>query len=386
MNILENIKGFITANNAEIEEIQRSIPSMNEAEVAVGTARIKELRSANEKFNATVAAIAANSNKVIDSVFGINNNTEDYEYRFAQMQYIMNGTTSEILERDATTVADNAIVVKNTLFNKIITKATSYGTVSRFAKHMHIPGGVKIPRGMTEATVSWGDDTLVVDAQAMKVLGSISFTANKLTLSVSRTELEMLEVIDAFEDKLAEAIAQALAKALDWAEFNGKPENNQPLGILNDTELTNEVSFNEASFGEYNNHIGLTDELNEKYQNGVYVMTRSTFNSLRKVQNPITGEYIAYVAHAADGAKNFYGDNEVVLVENDIMKSWASCVEGDVFAVYMKLDNYIFNLQHDLIIDTYMEKPSRNMRTDAIYYIDGRVEDPYGVMKLVKGA
>ena len=384
MNILETINGYINANTAKIEEIRRSIPNMSEAEIAVATSRITELREANDKFNATIAAIASNSNKLIDTMYGANTEADDYEYRNAQMQYIMYGTQSEILNRAATTTSDNAIIVKNTLFNKIITKATSYGSVSRYAKHMSIKGGVKIPRGMTEATVTWGDETLVVDSQAMKVLGSISFTANKLTLSVARTELEMLEVIDAFEDKLAEAIAQALAKALDWAEFNGDPENNQPLGILNDPDLTNEVSFTVETFGDYNNHIGLTDELNEKYQNGVYVMTRSTFNSLRKVQNPVTGDYIAYVATAADGSKNFYGDHEVVLVENDIMKSWNSCEAGEVFAVYMKLDNYIFNLQHDLIIDTYMEKPSRNMRTDAIYYIDGRIEDPYGVMKLVK--
>lgn len=383
MNVLETINGMIAANNKKIEELRSAIPTMEASEVAVATAKIEELRSANDQFNATTAAIASNLNKKVESMFGIDSN-DDYEYRFAQMQYIVNGTMSEVLTRAATTVADNAIIVKETLFNKIITKATSYGTVSRFAKHMNIPGGVKIPRGMTEATVSWGDDTLVVDAQAMKTLGSISFTANKLTLSVARTELEMLQVIDAFEDKLAEAIAQALAKACDWAEFNGKPEDNQPLGILNDEDITNEKEFTTEAFGNYINHIGLTDELNEKYQNGVYVMTRSTFNALKKVQNPVSGEYIAYVATAADGAKNFYGDHEVVLVENDILPSWNTCEAGECFAVYFKLDNYIFNLQHDLIIDTYMEKPSRNVRTDAIYYIDGRIEDPYGVIKLVK--
>lgn len=384
MNVLEHINSLINANKAKIEEIRSNIPTMNAADVAVATAKIEELRNANDQFNTTVSVMAEKLNNTVESMCGVANDS-DYEYRYAQMNYIMHGTQSELLERAATTVSDNAIVVKSTLYNKIITKATSYGTVSNKAKLLHVKGGIKIPRGMTEASVSWGDDTLVVDAQAMKVLGAIAFTSNKLTLSVSRTELETLEVIEAFEDKLAETIAQALAKAKDWAEFNGKPENNQPLGILNDPDITNTITFTDSTISDYVNHIGLTDELNEKYQNGVYVMTRSTFNTLKKVQDPVTGDYIAYVATAADGAKNYYGDHEVVLVENDILPSWKSCGAGECFIVYFKLDNYIFNLQQDLILDTYMEKPSRNIRTDAVYYIDGRIEDPYGVIKFIKG-
>ena len=387
MNILDLLNENKAKNNAEIESIRSAIPQMNENEVAIAKAKIEGLRSANEQFNLTITEIAKNLNNNLNHTALTGANDADFEYRKAQVEYIANGTMAPCLTRAATTVADNAIIVNEHLYNKIITAAKSYGKVSKGAKITHIPGGIKIPRGMNTPTIKWGKDTINLTPEGIKVLSAISFTANSLTLSVGRTELEtLMVVIDAYEDKLAELIAQAYAQACDWAEFNGDPKNDQPLGILNDKDITNEVTFTEAQFADYKSHIGVTDVLNEVYRNGVYVMTTSTFNSLKKVQDTISGEYAAYTVNTANGVKDFYGDHEVICVENDILKSWKSCSEGDVFAVYFKLDNYIFNVQKDLILDTYMDKPTRTIVTDAIYYLDGRIEDPNGVLLLKKAA
>lgn len=386
MNYLDFLMTAISDEKKEIEAQRSAIKNMTEAnEIASANAVLEVKRQNLDKLYSGVAALAANANKDVNTLFNANGNDGDYEYRKAQMEYIVNGTVSEVL-RDSSNISDNGLIVNETLYNKIITKATSYGKISSLATHLHIKGGIRVPRGMNGASVTWGDDTVTPDSQALKALGDITFAVNKCMIRVERTELHTKYIIDAFEDKLAEILAQAMCKAEDYVMFNGKKEQSQPIGILVDEDIVNEKEFTAEDFANYLSHKGLTVEMNSKYQNGLYVMTASTFASLMRVQNAVDGAYAASVVYTANGAKNIYDGKEVILVENDILPSWDTCEAGECFAVYLKPSDYWFNLQENMIVDTYQDKKTRNIVTDVVLYIDGRMADPYGVLKLVKAA
>jgi HK97 family phage major capsid protein len=387
MNYLEFLKTAAADETQAIEALRSEVKTMTDVNEISKANELLEVRRSNlAKFNEGIALIAAEVNKNVDSLFDAKADA-NIEYRMAQMEYIANGKMSDILTRASTNVSDSAIIINETLYNKIITKAKSYGSISSMAKKLHVKGGIKIGRGFDKATVTWGNDTLVVESQALKALGTISFVANQCRLSVSRTELHYLGyVIDAWEDKLAEAVAEAMAQALDYVEFNGDPDANQPLGILNDPDVNNIREFTEESFNNYINHRGLTVGLNVKYQKGVYVMTASTFEDLTKVQNGTSNVFAAGVTTTANGQKNTYDGKDVILVENDILKSWSECEAGDCFIVYLNPEDYWFNLQEDVIVDTYQDKKTREMITDVVMYIDGRIADPFGVIKFIKAA
>lgn len=327
------------------------------------------------------------------------------EYRTAFMNYVQNGTESNILQtRAADQVESNdlGVLLPTTVVQQIITDVQKvYGQLYSRVKKTNIKGAVKYSIGSFTATFKRITEKTVSERQATGgVTGSVEFSYKIGEIRIANTLLATILSVPIFETELSKVIVEAYVKAMDEEILIGTDESNQCVGIITEAKKSgtsripaaNTITFTAAELKKWDtwqtklfSHI----PLGMRKERPTFFMTANTFESnietlqdsngqpvARTITNPVNGDETA----------RFYG-REVVFVEplDGGIENFNDAAAGDYFGIYMVPEKaYAINTNLQFSVKRYFDDETNQYVDKAIVINDGKVLDPKYIYLLKK--
>ena len=320
-------------------------------------------------------------------------NTADMEYRQAFMAYAQNGTPIPAELRAANSTADTGAAIPMTVMNEVInTVRKRYGNLYNKVRKTAVKGGVKYPIGALQASFKWISETTVSPNQKAGTLGSVIFAENVAEIRIATTFLANIVTLDAFEAKLTEVIAIAYLQAMDSAIVSGSGDG-APLGILNDTRVTNTVTMTAADMGDWTAwRKKFFAKLPLGYRSGEFIFPVSTVDSYLSTMadnnnNPIFMQATGLVVNDGDAINpngRFFG-REISLVEEDILPDFDTASANDVIGIYWQPEEYAINENFGFTMRRYFDETTNEWVDKALVVVDGKVLNPTGYYLIKKG-
>ena len=397
-------KGLESSDAAEVRSINERVAELDE-EIAEVKAELDEIeaeeaRSANpgnppenaQTHNAGIQAAA----------FGVNQpqqrdeptiNTR--EYRQAFMAYVQNGTPipAEFRAGDTINTNDTAAAIPLTIMNEVInTVRKRYGNLYNKVRKTSVRGGVEYPIGALSATFKWITESTVSPRQKVNALSKVSFGYHTAEIRIAQTFVSQLLTLESFEARLAEVIAIAYLQAMDYGIVNGTG-NGQMLGVLNDARVTNSITMTAADIG---NWIQWRKKFFAKlplgYRSGEFIFPLSTVDAYLETMadangNPIFRQATGLEVNDGDAMNpngRFFGRN-ISLVEEDILPDFDTASAGDVIGIFWQPLEYAINENFGFTMRRYYDEETNEWVDKALVVVDGKVLNPTGYYKIVKG-
>lgn len=380
--------------NAEIEETQTEI-----AEIEAEEARSASPASA-EYFQAAAPAQAQMVNGQVRASAQMaesradENKYESMEYRKAFMAYVQKGTALPAEFRQATeSTADTGAAIPVTVMNDVInTVRKRYGNLYSKVRKISIKGGVEVPIGALQATFKWINESTVSPRQKVGALGKISFNYHTAEIRVSQTFLSQILTLSSFEARMAECIAVAYLQAMDYGIVNGSGDGCM-TGILNDPRVTNTVTMTAA---DINNWSAWRKKFFAKlplgYRGGEFIFPVGTVDAYLETMadsnnNPIFRQATGLEVNDGDAMNpngRFFGRN-ISLVEPDIIANFDDASASDVIGIFWQPQEYAINENFGFTMRRYFDEELNEWVDKALIVVDGKVLNPTGFYKIVKG-
>ena len=379
--------------NAEIEETQTEIDAINAEEAersAQAEAEVREVPAQAQLVNGNVtASFQTNPVQVREE-----NPTESIEYRKAFMAYVQKGIAMpESRNGEVTSTAESGAAIPITVMNEVInTVRKRYGNLYSKVRKLSVPGGVEIPIGSLEASFKWINESTVSPRQKVNKLGKISFGYHTAEIRLAQTFLSQILTLSAFEAELTRVIAVAYLKAMDYGIVNGSGDGSM-LGILNDSRVTNTITMTAAKMSNWTAwrkdffaHIPLG------YRAGEFIFAASTVDAYLETMadsnnNPIFRQATGLEVNDGDAMNpngRFFG-REIALVEPDILPDFDSANASDVIGIFWQPDEYAINENFGFTMRRYFDEETNEWVDKALTVVDGKVLNPTGFYKIVKG-
>jgi HK97 family phage major capsid protein len=381
MTELEGVNGELTEARAQLVIVEA-----DEARAAQGNGA-GFVPSATYAQNGTPAARGANAN-----------NLGSMEYRTAFMNYVQNGTPSDLLRRAAAeqVSGDLGILLPNTIVQSIITGVQGvYGQLYSRVKKTNVKGGVQYPIGAFTATMYW-DGTDGTDKEhgvsekqkAGGVTGYIQFTYHIGEIRIAQSLLQTVLTVEAFEAEIVKVLIEAYVKAMDEAILEGDGVK-QPEGILTEAakgasgriptahiiEFTAEEM---ADWKTWQKKLFAKIPLAMRKLRPEFVMTSDTWESNIMTLEDTNGRPVyreTYNPETGDEVCKFKG-REVCLVEEGGFVSFDSAAAGDYFGMmWVPEKAYAINSNMQFGYKKYFDDETNQTVTKALVITDGKVLD-----------
>ncbi|WP_017726762.1 phage major capsid protein [Halalkalibacterium ligniniphilum] len=312
--------------------------------------------------------------------------TGSLEYREAFMDFVLRGKKSDVLETRAagtTMTTDVGTVIPQTIINRIIEKMKSYGMIYSRITQTNIKGGVSIPTSDVKPVATWQDEGTVSPKQK-KATGEITFSYHKLQCRVAVTLEADTVSLDIFESSLIDNIYEAMIVALEQAIISGTGVK-QPLGIVNDTRVTNSVTLLEGDLTSYSKWAETSSKLPLSAEGKVVlIMTHSDFEKYIVGMVDANGQPVARVTDGLDGKKNrrFLG-YEVIVVE-EYLPTFTGAADNATFGIFVNLKEYMLNSNLAFRYKKYFDEETDEFIHKTTLIADGKLADAQHVMLLNK--
>lgn len=380
VNEVRALQEEITDLDAEITETKEELDAIEQEERTMPTPDA-------QKVNAEISGAFKAEQKR-------EQNTETMEYREAFRKYVTKGIISaELRNGDVTSTADTGAAIPMTIMNEVInTIRKRYGNLYSKVRKTSIPGGVKVPVGSLQATFRWINETTVSPRQKAGSLGTIEFSYNQCELRIATTWLASLLTLSAFEAELTKIIAVAYLQAMDEAIVKGSG-NGAPLGILNDTRVTNNVTMTAAKMSNWKDwRKDFFAKLPLGYRGGQFIFANSTVETYLETMsddnnNPVFYQATGLVVEDGDAAEpsgRFFG-REIALVEPDILPDFDTANANDVIGIYWQPEEYLVNENFGFTMMRYFDQETNEWVDKALTVVDGKVLNPSGYVLIKKG-
>ena len=378
--------------SAQADEIREDI-----ADIQAELAEIAEEESRSVSAPATTAEQIPTNAQLVGRTTPASENREQgnvlesAEYRQAFMAYVQNGTAIPAEYRQAAiNTGDTGAAIPMTIMNEVInTLRKKYGNLYNKVRKMSVPGGVKIPIGSLQASFSWISEKTVSPRKNVGDLGAITFGYNTAEIRIAQTFLSSLLTLSAFEAEITKIIAAAYLKAMDSAIINGSGDG-APLGILNDARVTNSVTMTAAQMSDWTKwRKNFFASLPLGYRDGEFIFAASTVDSYLETMadsnnNPIFRQAAGLDVNEGNANGRFFG-REISLVEPDIISDFDSASSGDVIGIYWQPDEYAINENFGFTMRRYYDEETNEWVDKALCVVDGKVLNPNGFVKIIKG-
>lgn len=323
------------------------------------------------------------------------------EYRSAFMDYAIRGVAipEDVVSRaagaDGTTLSTEiGALIPTTIMNEVIRQLSgTYGQVYAKVRKLNVQGGIKFPISKLKAKFRWvsesngsGAKTKAGDADAY-----VSFGANLGEIKIATSLIAYVQTLEAFEQEIAERIAEAYVEAMDNAIVNGTGTGS-PLGITKDPRVTNVVEFSDGK-GEFDAWDAWRKKLFAKIPikkrgQGEFLFAASTFEShlltmKDKNDRPLGREAADISDGEADG--KFFG-RAVTFVEPDIVADYDTAEAGTVVGIYWVPTDYAINSNLQFGVQRYFDQNTNEWVDKALVICDGKILDTTGCYLLKKAA
>lgn len=312
------------------------------------------------------------------------------EYRKAFMEYMCRKTPmpeSMMKRNDAyTTTTDVPVMIPTTISTKIIEKLEEYGEIYARVAKTNIKGGVEYPILDLKPVASWVGEEQVSNWQKLEAKDKISFGYFELECRIAQTMLASIVTFDEFQRRFVPLATKAMIQKIEEGIIKGTG-SGQMLGIVNDTRIENIVGLDATDVADWKQwHKKVKASIPRMYRNGTFIMAQSTWDCYietlaNDINAPVSINYNAVTGVEEMRLMGF----PVMLVDDTVLPDFDSADDGDVFAIYGKLDDYVINTNQQLMTVQYPDWDTRKQKTVAYMVLDGKVLDPYGFMLIKKG-
>jgi len=396
---LRTINDRIEDLNAEIEETSEEISAIDEEEERSGDpTKNAEFRGIPE------GATLVNGGRVMGSFKSEERSKEDalssMEYRKAFMAYVQRGTAipAELLPTekragDAANTSDTGVLIPMNVMNDVInTVRKRYGNLYSKVRKVSVRGGVEYPIAALKAQFKWINESTVSPRQKPGAIGKIQFAYHTAEIRLAQTFLSNLLTLSAFEAEITRVIAAAYLEAMDYGIVNGSGDGSM-MGILNDPRITNTITMTAAQINDWTKwRKNFFSQLPLGYRSGEFIFPVGTVDAYLETMadsnnNPIFRQATGLEVNDGDAANpngRFFG-REISLVEPDIIPDFDSASAGDVIGVFWQPDEYAINENFGFSMFRYLDHESNEWVDKAIVVVDGKVLNPTGFYKIVKG-
>lgn len=382
----------VTDLNAEIEETREELAEIEAEEKEAEEARAKvpagaELR--NPISVATFEGTKPQENRDIDK-------TATLEYRKAFMKFVQTEgreIPAELRNGEAISTNDTKVAIPFTIINDVInTVRKRYGNLYSKVRKLSVRGGVEYPIGALKASFKWINESTVSPRQKTDKLGKIMFGYHTAEIRIAQTFLSQLLTLESFEAKLVDVIVVAYLEAMDYGIINGSGDGTM-LGVLNDPRVTNTITMTAA---QINNWAAWRKNFFAKlplgYRSGEFVFPVSTVDAYLETMsdsnnNPIFKQATGLEVNDGDAINpngRFFG-REIALVEPDIIADFDEASAGDVIGLYWQPEEYAINENFGFMMRKYFDEETNEWVDKALVVVDGKVLNPNGFYKIIKG-
>lgn len=334
------------------------------------------------------------------------NPLESEEYRRAFMAYVQRGTPipaeyrSAIIDaipaemrQTAINTGDTGAAIPMTVMNEVInTVRKRYGNLYSKVRKMSVPGGVQIPVGSLQATFKWIGEKTVSPRQRAGDLGKVTFGYHTAEIRLAQTFLSRIMTLSAFEAELTRIIAIAYVEAMDIGIVNGSGDGSM-LGILNDPRVTNTITMTAAQMNNWKDwRKNFFAKLPLGYRAGEFIFPLSTVEAYLATMsddnnNPVFRQATGLVVNDGDSRNPngvFFG-RDIALVEPDVIKDFDTAQAGDVIGIFWQPEEYAINENFGFAMRRYFDEETNEWVDKALTVVDGKVLNPTGYYKLLKG-
>ena len=383
------INDTITAMDAEIEEMRSMIAGMPDEPEE------KEVPQVSERGLQVIGAMnSANTGKTAENR---NNDPIDTpEYRQAFMDFVCRGVSipAEMRADATTTTSDASAAIPTTLANEIVTKVESYGEIYSRVRKMNVQGGVEISILTLKPSATWiSADTATSESDKKKLQANskITFSYYGLECKIAQTLLTNVTTIQAFQNMFTTLAAEAIAKAMDIAIIKGTG-SGQPTGIAVDSKVpaANTITLSAsdvASWSAWKKKVFA--KMGKSYRNGAFIMAQGTFDGYIDGMVDSNGQPIGRINYnvVQNGGESYrFGGKEVITTESTVISDYDSASSGDVFAIFVNLDDYVINSNMQLQSVRWVDNDTNEIKNKVIMICDGKLVDANGVLIIKKGA
>ena len=384
---------------AEVRSIQASLEELDQdlAEVREEIEIIEAENRAAEQ----IPAEATHVNGSIQASFRASAPQEETEvrssmaYRQAFMAYMTKGTPipAEFRSGDAVSTKDSGAAIPFTVVNDVINKIRKrYGNLYAKVRKISVRGGVAYPVGSLEASFKWISEATVSPRQNAGAVESVVFNYHTAEIRIAQTFLSQLLTLSSFEAQLAEIIVVAYLQAMDKGIVSGSG-NGQMLGILNDPRVTNTITMTAADINDWKKwRANFFSQLPLGYRSGEFIFPVSTVDTYLETMsdangNPIFRQATGLEVNDGDAMNpngRFFG-RDISLVEPDIIADFDAASKNDVIGLFWQPDQYAINENFGFTVRRYFDEETNEWVDKALVVVDGKVLNPTGFYKILKG-
>ena len=386
----------VRAINEQINEINEDLEDIREELDAIA----QEERAANPPMQGD--PIPANAQQVNGNVRGTFEQGAQEEdplasmaYRKAFRAYVTAGTPipAELRAGDATSTVETGAAIPMTVMNEVInTVRKRYGNLYSKVRKLSVQGGVEYPVGALSAKFRWINESTVSPRQKLDKLAKVSFGYNTAEIRIAQTFLSSIVTLSAFEAEISRVIAIAYLQAMDEGIVNGSGDASM-LGILNDPRVTNTITMTAAQMSDWTQwRKRFFAKLPLGYRAGEFIFAASTVDAYLETMadsnnNPIFRQATGLEVNDGDALNpngRFFGRN-IALVEEDILPDFDTANADDVIGIYWQPEDYAINENFGFTMRRYFDEETNEWVDKALVVVDGKVLNPTGYYKILKG-
>lgn len=384
----KQLKGQVAQRNAFLDTMAKSIEDEDETFVT-------QQEQARSKAHPSMPKGLSERKKGME---------DDMEYRTAFMEFVQKGKQSEILRQrsaEAGVAADLGILIPETIVQKVMTELSkSRGYLYNAVLHTNFRGGVKYPIGSFKATFKRITETTVSDRQkAGSVTEFVQFGYLIGEIRLSRTLLQTVLTVNAFETKLAEVIVEAYLEAMDREILTGESSNNECEGILTEANKVSGrikadhiIEFTAEEMKDWKSwqtKFFAKIPLSMRKLKPEFVMTPATYEAnIKTLADQNNRPVYAETYNPIDGAERAtFKAKTVNFVENDTFKDFDEAQNGEYFGMYwVGKEAYAINSNMQFGVKKYWDYEKNEEVTQALVINDGKVLDPQYIFLLKKSS
>lgn len=323
------------------------------------------------------------------------NPLESMEYRRAFRNYVISGTAipAELRAGETISTAETGAAIPLTIMNEVInTVRVRYGNLYSKVRKISVQGGVEYPIGALRAKFRWINESTVSPRQKLDKLGKVSFGYNTAEIRISQTFLSRIVTLSAFEAEIARVIAIAYLEAMDQGIVKGSGDASM-LGILNDPRVTNTITMTAADMSNWTKwRKNFFAKLPLGYRAGEFIFAASTVDAYLETMadsnnNPIFRQATGLEVNDGDAQNpngRFFG-RAISLVEPDVVADFDAANAGDVIGIFWQPEEYAINENFGFTMRRYFDEETNEWVDKALVVVDGKVLNPTGYYKIVKG-
>ena len=401
----KNYEDYKAQREALYNAAEELLQNGNVEEANAKMEEITQLDAAYEAFataQANLAAMQGRGGTHENGVIGTFGNTAEKdvfdtdEYKNAFMNLVCKGEALPVKYKDAiagklqnavTTVTETSAVIPTTVMKEFIRELKAHGELYARVRKTNVQGGVEIPILSLCPTASWVADGSASTDQKVTANTKVSFSYYGLECKIAQSLIANVVDFAEFTEMFVPLAVEAIIAALDKGIIAGTG-SGQMLGITKDSRVPagNVIEMTAedvASWKAWKEKVFA--KMKKAYRNCVFVFAQGTFDAQIDGMVDSTGQPIARVNYGiAEGETYRFGGKEVITTEEDVLESFAAASDGEVFGVFVNLNDYIINTNMQMRTDRWRDNDNNQEKVKVTLICDGKLADPNGVLILKK--